>query len=196
MARNRIPRAPFILAMVIVSLALLPSCRRAPEEPVVVDIDSTETPQVELTAIELPLQNLDIGITLNDVPPGLVATLNTEKWIEVSDTKAPTILYAFVASLPVSQGISPQSVAEFEAWVESSPDGKNTGNGSIDTALGSTTWASGTYLDDDGLVDDIHAFAPHPSGSGTLILYSVCPAGVTTVDERLAVMQELLTHVS
>ena len=196
MARNRIPRAPFILAMVIVSIALLPSCRRGPEEPVTVDTDSTETPKVEFTTLELPLQNLDIGITLNDVPPGLVATLNTEKWIEVSDTKTPTILYAFVASFPDSPGISPQSVEEFGAWVDSSQDGKNTGNGSIDTALGSTTWASGTYLDDDGLVDDLHAFAPHPSGTGTLILYSVCPAGVSTVEKRLAVMQNLLTHVS
>ena len=85
---------------------------------------------------------------------------------------------------------------EFEAWVNASQKGRNTGNGSIDTVHGTTNWASGTYMDDDGMMDHIHAFVPHPSGSGSLILYSVCPAGRKTVEDQLAVMQELVAEIS
>ncbi len=62
MARNRSPHAPYILAMVIISIALLPSCRRAPEEPTDARTRSP-TPEDELTALELPQQNPEIGIS-------------------------------------------------------------------------------------------------------------------------------------
>lgn len=195
MGRNRTLRATLIMAVFITSIVLVPACRRQPEEPTAPP-DEVEMPEFELVAVELPAQNSEIGITLNAVPSGMIATLNTQVWIEITDTRSPKNLYVFVASPSDSQGISPQTVEEFDAWVRASQDGRNTGNGSIDTAHGEAIWASGTYMDDDGMVDHIQAFVPHPSGSGSLILYSVCPTGRKTVEDQLAVMQELVANIS
>ena len=54
----------------------------------------------------------------------------------------------------------------------------------------------GPYDDDDGPVVDVQIFVPHPSGSGNMVLRSVCPRGTSSVEESLSVMKELLTHVS
>lgn len=197
MGRNRTLFTPLVVAVFVTSIVLAPACRRQPDEPVTdTSIDDVEMAELELDPIELPLQNPDIGITLNAVPSGMVATLNTQVWIEITDTRSPKNLYVFVASPPDSPGISPQTVEEFEAWVDASQNGRNTGGGSIDTAHGPAIWASGTYMDDDGMMDHIQVFVPHPSGSGSLILYSVCPTGRKAVEDQLAVMQELVAEIS
>jgi hypothetical protein len=68
--------------------------------------------------------------------------------------------------------------------------------GELDTTFGRADWVSGSYDDDDGPVVDVQVFVPHPSGSGYMVLRSVCPPGTSTVEDRLSVMRELLTYIT
>lgn len=197
MHRNASFGAPIIVAMVIVSIALVPSCRRAPEEaPAVAPADGAGEPKIELTALDLPLKNPAIGISLNAVPRGLVATYNDERAIEIADENRPDLRYTFDADLPQLPSRSPRSIAEFKVFMEKFSGGSLTDSGDIETASGAATWASGTYFAEDQSFEDVRIFAPHPSGTGTLILFAVCPEGLATVEERLATMREILSEVS
>jgi len=183
--------------MVIVSVALVPSCRRAPEEPPASDlVDDPGMGQIELTVLDLPQQNIEIEISLTATPPGLVATYNGEAALEVTDENRPNLRYTFDADLPGSPSRSPKTIDEFKQFIGKHNDGGLTDSGTIDTALGAATWASGTYFEEEQSFGDVRVFVPHPSGTGTLILSAVCPAAEATVEERLAMMQKLLTHVS
>lgn len=195
MARNRSLYTFFILASVIVSIALLPSCRRAPDTP------AEGTKEVEiggesgLSALELPLQNPVLGISLSSTPPGLIATFNENASIEVTDPRRPDLRLSFFADLPGVPLRSPVDIEGFEEFIGKHDGGSLTDRGEIETALGPATWASGTYSAEDQVFGDVRVFAPHPSGNGTLILASVSPAGDVTVEEQLAMMKEVLTHV-
>jgi len=194
MASNRSLRARFILATAIISIALLPSCRRAPEEPTVAP--AITAAEDGLTALELPQQNPNIGISLTAAPDGLVVTYNGEHWIELTDERRHSLRYTFIETVPDSPGISPTTVEDFETLINEYPDGEVVDHGSVDTALGKADWSNGTYSEDDEILDELTMFSAHPSGSGTLILRSVCPTGLASVEERLSVMRALLAHVS
>ena len=196
MHRHNLRRAPFIVAIVITSIALVPSCRRAPEEPIAEPLSKEGEVKIELIALDLPQKNSEIGISLNATPPGLVATYNEERAIEITDENRPTLRYTFDADLPESPSRSPKNVAEFELFMGKHTEGSLSDSGSIETVLGTATWASGTYSAEEQSFGDVRVFVPHPSGTGTLILFAVCPAGVATVEERLAMVREILAEVS
>ncbi len=193
MRRYRDLRAATIVMMVIVSVALVPSCRRTPEEP---PQDEVVTPEIELTVIDLPQQNMEIGITLDAAPNGLVATYNGEHWIELVDESTPDLKYTFVVPSSDSPGITPPDVAGFGDLIGRMPEGTLGESGVIETVFGSANWVSGTYMLDGELLEDVRVFAPHPTGPGTLVLYAVGPKGSASIEDRLATMSDLLTHVS
>ncbi len=198
MMRNRGPRARFVLLMVVVSIALLPSCRRGPDEPPDGEpiSDSTDAGQLELNALDFPLENPQLNISLSTSPPGLVATYNGEASIELADTKRPDLRYTFDADFPENPSRSPKSVEEFERFIGKHNDGSFSDSGVMKTALGTAAWASGTYFEEDQSFGDVRLFVPHPSQTGILILSAVCPSEEATVEDRLATMKEILTHVS
>ena len=195
MNRNQLLCTSNIVAMVIASVALLPGCGRAPEEQPVVPPDSGG-PEIELMVLDLPQENPLIGISLNAAPPGLVATYNEERSIEITDERRPNLRYTFDADLPGAPSRSPKTVEDFVVFMGKHDGGRLADSGDMKTALGEASWASGTYSAEDEIFEDVRVFVPHPSGTGTLILYAVCPAGTATVEERLAVMREILTDVS
>jgi hypothetical protein len=184
--------------MVIISIAVLPSCRRAPEGPPdgTPVTDSSDVSQIKLDALDLPLENPQIKISVSKTPPGLVATYNGEASIELADEKRPNLRYTFDADFPDQPSRSPKTVEEFEQFIGKHHDGSLTDNGTMDTVLGAATWASGTYFEEDQSFGDVRLFVPHPTQTGTLILSAVCPVEESTVEERLATMNEILTHVS
>ena len=183
MHRHRLPKTPFILAMVIASIALLPSCGRSPEEPTA--IPAVSAPQDDLNVLELPQQNTQVGISLTATPPGLVVTYNEKHWLELTDVKRQTLRYTFIESIPDSPGLSPTSVQEFEAMISAYEDGTILKSGSVETALGSADWSNGTYSEDGEVLDVLTMFSAHPADSRMLILRSVCPTGLATIEERL-----------
>jgi len=188
-------RTLLITTGLAIAVALLPSCRRAPEEQPA-PVPTASVAEEPLATLELPQQNSEIGISLNAAPAGLAVTYNGEHWLELTDLKANSLRYTFIEDVPDSPGISPTNINDFESLVSSYPDGKILDTGVIDTALGEANWSNGTYSQDGEIVDDLAMFIAHPSGSGILILRSTGPAGVASVEDRLAVMQALLANVS
>ncbi len=178
-------------------LILLPSCRRAPEEPTELGAGhETQETMIELTALDLPQENPTLGITLNDAPRGLVATYNGEYWIGLTDQSRPTLTYTLVSSPEYAPGIGVLSVTDFEAGILAYENGEFGGSGEAETALGFAKWANGSYSEDGEILEQLYLTAPHPSGGGELIVTSICPRGVATIEERLAVIQELLKNIS
>ena len=186
-----------VITTIALTLVLLPGCKRPPEDvPEPERVVPTQEVRRPIEALDLPQVNIKIGISLTSVPPGLAVTLNTSYWIELTDIHNQSIQYSFIGIPPEQPGPTASTAAEFENRVRESPNGRIVGKGTLETVFGSAHWVSGTYDDDDGPVEDIHLFVPHPSGSGNMVLMSVCPLGAATSDDRLNVMQELLTHVS
>ena len=186
-----------IVVVLAFAVAALPGCKRAPEEaapPTPAPQVDREQPPVEVLA--LPQHNPEIAISLSSVPPSLAITLNTDAWIELADLHNRSVRYSFIGISPEGAGPAAASTAEFERRVLESPNGRMVGRGTVETVFGPATWVCGVYDDDDGPVDDLHLFVPHPSGAGSMVLMSVCPPGAATTDDRLETMQELLTHVS
>lgn len=198
MRRQRAIRDCVVIGLILVGIVVLPSCRRAPEEPGPVAVVGTPGPdQMPYGAVlELPQQSPALGITLSTAPGRLVATFNQDNWLELTDETRPTLRFTFEADLPGSPSRSPAVVADFDQWLSKLTQGRLLDSGSLDTPFGPAAWASGEYFEEDESFSDVRIFAPHPSGNGTLILYSVGPAGVATIEERLDLMTELLTGVS
>jgi len=149
-----------------------------------------------LHTLGLPQVSQEIGMTLQALPEGLVVTYNESLWIEVVDSNRPLLRYTFLALPAEADGISLADVGRFESHLPSFASGTSDTDGTIITALGDARWASGRYLEDDEELEDVRVFAPHPSGSGSLVVYSACRQGVASVEERLAIIQELLSNVS
>jgi len=186
-----------IMTGLSIAVVVLPGCRRTPEEPTTPETAAiAEEVHSPIEVLDLPQTNTEIGLTLASVPQGLAVTLNTGPWIQLVDTQNPSIVYSFISVVENQPGIAPLTVAEFERRVLESPEGNVVANGDLETAFGTAHWVSGTYIDDDGPVEDLTAFVPHPSGAGLVVLRSVCPTGGASTEDRLRVMQELLTHVS
>ena len=197
MRRRRFGMEVVLVALIVLAVGLLPSCRGGDDdvlesEPVITDQETL--PPIE--SLELPQANSTIGVSVTSVPTGLAVTLNTSYWIELVDLRNRAIQYSIVGIPPVTPGPVPATVAEFEQRVRESPNSKVMKNGKLDTKFGPAEWVSGSYDDDDGPVVDVQIFVPHPSGSGNMVLRSVCPRGTSSVEESLSVMKELLTHVS
>jgi hypothetical protein len=198
MQRHRVLRELAVIAVIGPGIALLPGCRKAPEEEAPVVVAATpvpgEMPVAEI--LELPQSNVTVGITLEHAPEGLVATYNEHEWLELTDRTRPALRFTFEADLPDAPSRSPAALADFEILLGKLTQGQLVESGTIDTTLGAAEWAIGTYFEEDQSFADVRVFAPHPSGAGTLILYSVGPAGVATTEERLSLMKELLQGVS
>jgi len=197
MLRRRFETEVVLVASIVLAVGLLPGCTGGDDE--VLESEAVITDQETLPPIEpleLPQANSTIGVSVTSVPTGLAVTLNTSYWIEFVDLRNRAIQYSIVGIPPVTPGPVPATVAEFEQRVRESPNGRVMKTGELNTKFGSADWVSGSYDDDDGPVVDVQVFVPHPSGSGNMVLRSVYPPGASTVEESLAAMKELLTHVS
>lgn len=185
------------IALLVLALGLLPSCRRAPEAPPSATTTPTAaTSEVTLNALEPPLSNPKIGITLDAVPPGLVATYNGEHWIELTDSRQPQLRYTFVSDPEYATGMGVVEISDFETAILAREDGRFEGRGEIDTALGTATWVSGSYSEDGQIIDQFMVSAPSPSGSGRVIVNSIGPQGAAGAEDRLNVIIDLLSKLS
>ena len=191
----KLAKALIATALALV-FAFMPACKRAPEEPIPATESGTAEPELDLVTLDLPLSNLDLGVTLTGAPAGVVATFNDGPAIEVVDARRPQLRFTFFAELAGLPFRSPATVADFETFIGKHNQGRVTDDGDLKTALGPATWANGSYFEEDQSFEDLRVFVAHPSGTGTLIVTAVGPEGISSLEERLEVIQELLTFVS
>jgi hypothetical protein len=185
-----------VIPAMICGIVVLSSCGREPEEETSVAEPEIVEEAVPLDTLDVPLSNSDLGFTLSGTPPGLVATYNEGPAIEVADRAHPSLRYTFFVERPDLPIRSPATVEDFETFIRGHNLGEIIERGTIDTSLGSAAWAIGSYYEEDQSFEDLRVFVPHPSGTGTLILASVGPEGVTSLDQRLTAIQGLLSFVS
>ena len=179
---------------VAVAIAILPGCKRAPDVPE--QPAATEPADPDMITIDLPQASSEIGVTLTAAPAGLVATYSGEHWIELADAARPRLLFTLVSDPQHASGVAVVDINDFEEALTNRDDGRFTGDGEIETALGEARWVSGSFAEDGEVIEQILVSAPHPSGSGRLTVSSTCPSGVATVKERLDTIEGLLEHVS
>lgn len=185
-----------VITGLTITMAVLPACKKAPDQepsPSVAaqpgDADHT------LVALSPPQSNPDLGITVTGTPPGLVVTYNENLSLELADTSRPDLRYTLFADRPGLDYRSPASAADFEVFIDGHNRGRITDRGNLDTPFGTASWAAGTYFEEEQSFEDMRVFVPHPSGSGTLVVTSVSPADLASFDERLSVIEELLSHL-
>jgi hypothetical protein len=195
--RRKYTEVAVVLALAI-AIAILPSCKRAPEEPPppATELVEAEPTPVPLTIVDLPQTNPEIGITLSGAPPGLVAIYSGEHWIELADRANPSLLYTLMSGPEHASGVAVSDIDEFESAVAARIDGRFLRRGSIETALGTAYWVSGEYSEDGELIQQVMVSVQHPSGGGQLTISSICPVSVASLEDRLEVIRQLLTHVS
>ena len=185
----------FVAIVLLAGSTLIAGCGRDSDEATTQGPKQAPT-KVELDALELPQANAGIGITLSSVPVDHVVTFNESEWIQITDQWNPAVVYSIVRSTELDPGQTPATPGDFERRVLASPEGKVLDRGRVETALGPADWISGSYLDDDGPVEDLHLFAPHPSRPGTVIVTCLAPLGDKSVEDRIAVILELLSNAS
>lgn len=178
------------------TVIVLPNCRRAPEEPAAPPEEVLVVEESPLEVLELPQQNPEIGITLNTVPAGLVVIYNGERWLELTNEDNRELSYTFAVATGDQTAMTPMTVADFEAFVGRRDRGAIGEHGTINTDFGDAEWVSATYLSDGEAVENVRVFVPNPGGPGTLVVYAAGPAGAATVEQHLAVIEELLANLT
>ena len=184
-----------IIIALVCSVALISSCKKAPEEEPGLQITSDTAGGVTLDPLELPQANSTIGISVTAVPDGIVVVYNDGNWIELVEENQPTVRYTFISNSDDMTGITPTTITEFESQIVDYEDGRMTGEGTVETALGQADWASGSYSEDGEILEMVYFLAPHPSGIGELVLTSVCPPDMATVERRLKRIRQITSHV-
>jgi len=178
-------------------IAVVPGCGKAPEQPSEPQPTTSvqqEAPPIE--ALELPLTNPEIGITVESVPEDLVATYNGEHWMVFGNRNRREVTYTLLSDLNRASGVRGSNLSEFRANVARYTDGGFTDTGEVDTQLGIASWASGVYSEDGETISALVVSVPHPSREGRLFITSNCPPEVASVEQRLATIEQLLGRVS
>jgi hypothetical protein len=185
----------FIFISLAVAFGFIASCKKAPEM-------STPTPIIEPTpftadieSLELPQVNDDLKVTLADVPAGIVITYNHGNVIEFVDSARPDLRFDLYTDFPEIAHHRPTSADEFEQFIGKLNEGKITDSGTLRTVFGKATWLNGTYFEEETDFQNLRVFVAHPTGSGQLIVSSVSPEGVASLDELLTMISGLLTHI-
>ncbi|MEE4270153.1 MAG: hypothetical protein V2I67_00665 [Thermoanaerobaculales bacterium] len=179
--------------ILMLGLIVLPGCGRGPDEEATTETVPQEVAEPEtLVSLPLPQTNPDLGLTVAEVPAGFVATYNEDVAIELADTTRPGLRYSLFVDRPGLPYRSPSNQEDYEIYIGGYTDGRVIDRGDFDTPFGVAAWAQATYFEEDQSFEDLRVFVPHPSGSGTVIVVSVCPEGMAPLDDRLDSIKELV----
>jgi hypothetical protein len=185
------------IALVIglaIAVVILPGCKRAQEETE--PVSPPQPPPEPIESLELPQTNTMMGITLNSVPDGLVATYNEDLSIEVADISRPVLRYTFRVGRDDLPARTPASLVEFRSFIDRHNQGKVADQGRFDSGFGEAEWAVGEYFEEEQWFEDLRVFVRHPTGDGTLVITATSPRGTANVDEQVSTIQELLDRIS
>jgi hypothetical protein len=184
-----------MLAVLVFAMTVIQGCGREPEPEVSRQEGLPETEEIPFKTLELPQTNTSVGISVTKTPANVFVTYNGEYWIELTNSKVPNCRYTFVSDPSYLPGVSVANARDFESEIFQYLEGQFNGKGQVDTPIGSATWFSGSFEQDGDAWQQVLMEAPHPSGNGSLFLTAIYPAGATTVDQSLAVMNEIVSNI-
>jgi len=183
----------YIVSLTLVGLISLAGCgRKEPESVPVPEVEAAP----ELVVLELPLQNQALGITLSDLPSGVVASWSDDDGIMLVEENHRDRRY-FLASYPAANLLEPDRYfedarrrsAEFSGGVQIS-------TGVVqDAPFGLAMWSASRYRLDGEAIEAIEMMSPHPAGQGILELKTTFPDGSVGIDDQIGEMRQLLAHI-
>lgn len=194
MRHGRIVTEIVFVALLALAVILLPGCNRAEEESV--PAEPLDDGGEALVSLDLPQTSPELGLTLNDIPRGLIVTYNEGLAMEVTDTSQPDLRFTLNVERPDLPERSPATVGDFEVFIGGHNEGVVNDRGTLKTALGKADWALGVYHEEDQTFEDLRVFVPHPSGNGILVISAVGPENTASVDQRLDVVKALLEEIT
>lgn len=194
MRHGRMLTEIIVVSLLALAIGLLPGCKRAEEEPAVGQ--GPDVGSESLVSLELPQASPELGLTLNDIPKGLIVTYNEGLAMEVTDPSQPDLRFTLNVERPELPERSPATVGDFEVFIGGHNKGVVNDRGILKTALGEADWALGVYFEEEQSFEDLRVFVPHPSGNGTLVISAVGPENTASVEQRLDVVKALLEEIT
>jgi hypothetical protein len=156
--------------LALLALLLLPAgCgRQAPDEDVP---DATAVAEVGTT-------NQELGITLQNIPEGLVVEANQDaNLILAPETPEQGVFLKFEVG-PEEVGVNLiAAVQSHQAHIEDFPGGKYFGSTELISQLGTAFLSRGQFNSEDDEIEEARVFVIHPSGNRLLSLIYTYPAG-------------------
>ena len=139
------------------------------------------------------IQNVDLGLTLSGLPPGLVLASNQGSSFELrpADEAKGGILWFAVG--PEKEGINlVAAVQEHQEQIEGRTDGDYQGAQELQGDFGSAFYSRGRYLDRGELTEEAAVFMIHPAGNRLLVIHYRYPAG----DDSAARVEQLIDVIT
>jgi hypothetical protein len=178
----------------LVGLMMLTSCGRQPEDQSQDVEGAVEVARpVEL---ELPLNNPTLGITLSELPDGLIASWSDDASIMLVDTEKEGYRF-FLEAHQHSDLLEPERYFEDARSRHAGfAQGVQFSTGVVQEApFGLAMWSACRYQLDGMPYEEIEMMSPHPSGQGLLELRARYPQDRENVADRVEEMNQLLAHV-
>jgi len=147
------------------------------------------TPPPEPTVI----QNIDLGITLNGLPDGLVVSSNQGTSFELrpADPLVGGVLWFAVG--PEQEGVNlVAAVQSHQAQLEGMVDAVYKGAQELQGDFGTAFYSRGQYAEGDELVEETVIFMIHPAGNRLLGIHYRYPVG----DDSAARVEQLIDVIS
>jgi hypothetical protein len=146
-------------------------------------------PTPESTAIE----NVDLGLTLSGLPPGLVLASNQGSSFELrpADQSQGGILWFKVG--PEQEGVNlVAAVQAHKDQIEGRNDGDYNGGQELTGEFGTAFYSRGRYVEDGEQTEEAAVFMIHPSGNRLLVIHYRYPAG----DDSAARVEQLIDVIN
>lgn len=146
-------------------------------------------PPPESTVIE----NIDLGLTLSGLPPGLVLASNQGSSLELrpADESQGGILWFKVG--PEQEGVNlVAAVQAHKDQIEGRTDGDYKGGQELTGDFGSAFYSRGRYVEGGERTEETAVFMIHPSGNRLLVIHYRYPAD----DDSAARVEQLIDVIS
>jgi len=181
-----------LIPLMLIGLMTLASCGR--EEDLPESVTAPERPA--LVELELPLSNPTLGITLSELPDGLIASWSDDDSIMLVDTEKQGYRF-FLESHQHSDLLEPERYFEDARRRHAGfAQGVQFSTGVVQEApFGLAMWSACRYKLDGTSYEEIEMMSPHPSGQGLLELRTRYPQGGVEVADRIDEMNQLLAHI-
>lgn len=186
-----------VTASAIITLVLLVSCARKPEEGARAPETAVPTPAPTPVALSLPLTNPELALTVQSLPPDLVAVYNAGADLTLVERAQPE-RQIIVEVDPGAGPLDPESYhRQAREDIESFGGGEQVATGTVDeTACGRAAWSESRYWLDGARYEEVELACPHPAGRGLLRLRAVYPEGNGDAQAELSQLQDLLGRIA
>jgi hypothetical protein len=135
------------------------------------------------------IENIDLGISLSGLPPGLVVASNQGGSLELRPTEPTKDGIIWFAVGGEQDGVNlVAAVQKHKEQMEGKPQADYKGGQELQGEFGTAFYSRGRYVDQGELTEETAVFMIHPSGNRILAIHYRYPAG----DDSAARVEQLI----